>query len=158
MTDNAREAMMLAAQYLYGSIDALRDQKKVDAIKKLLIKQKQWVEVYTDARAEHLLAAKSCPVVAALSPDVWLVKRYHKNIEFVGPQEGSFIVIDALVVPAATNNDTLIYQFINYLYRPEVIRHHLKKFGFCPPTVDVSVKDRGIFCPTGKEFNKLDFF
>lgn len=157
MTDVPREALLIAAKYLFGSIDNL-DDNHLFQIELLLKQQKQWVRVYTDARAEELLVSKSCPVIVALSPDVWKVKRYDDTIDFIIPREGSFLVIDALVIPQATKKDALIYQFINYLYQPDVIEHHLQKYGLCPPTTNVTSEVESQFCPTSKQFKALDFF
>lgn len=159
MTDNAREAILMAAQYLFGSIDNLTEGNRLQRIEVLLRQQKQWVELYTDTRADDLLASHSCPVVVALGPDIKKTKNKYENVDFLIPKEGSFIVVDALVIPIATNKDDLIYQFINYLYRPDVLKHHLDLYGLCSPTTNVQEEDQdSSFCPNEKQFRTLDFF
>lgn len=156
MTDSAREAIMIATQYLYGSIDALTKPGALEAVRELLLKQKPWVEVYSDARSGDLLASKSCAVVAALSPDITRLKKEYPNIAFILPKEGSFMLIDAFLIPVHSEKEDLSYQFLNYLYRPEVVKHNIERYGFCSPVVDVKA-DGGIECP-GSRSRKFEFF
>ena len=158
MTDSAREAIMIATQYLYGSIDALSKPEALDAVRTLLLQQKKWVEVYSDVRSGDLLASKSCAVVAALSPDIARLKKEYPNISFVLPKEGSFKLIDAFLIPVLSDKDDLAYQFLNYLYRPEVVKHNVERYGFCSPVIDVTGDGGPEECPTGLRTKNIEFF
>lgn len=158
MTDESREAIMLASYYLFGTIDIAKDPEKIAQVKQLLIAQKKWVEAYSESRSEYLLVSKSCPVVFALSPDIYKVKDDHPNLDFIIPQEGSFVFIDSIVIPATTDKDDMIYTFINYLYRREVLEHHRNKFGFCSPVLESVPKMPENFCPSAHTFKNLHFF
>lgn len=159
MTDESQEAVLLAAYYLFGTIDNIaQDPEKIARIKELLIEQKQWVEAYTETRSEYLLVSETTPLVVALSPDIYKVKQDHPYLDFIMPREGSFIFIDAIVIPASTEKNDLIYEFLNFLYRKDVLDHHRKKFGFCSPLEEHDLKDDNYFCPTPDQFKKLDFF
>lgn len=133
MTDDPRESLMIAAQYLFGTIDALKDPEKVAQIKKLLLDQKKRVEIYSIARADNLLQLKSCPVASIMSPEIQRLQKEHEMIKFLAPQEGSFLVIDLFMMLKSSKKDALIYQFLNYVYQPEVITHHTDLFGYCSP-------------------------
>ena len=52
--------------------------------------------------------------------------------------------------------EIFIYEFINYLYRPEVLEHHRKKFGFCSPVNEAVPQMPENFCP--QKFENLHFF
>lgn len=158
MTDESREAILLAAFYLFGTIDIANDPEKLAQVKQLLIKQKQWVEAYSESRSEYLLASQSVPVAMALSPDIYKVKDDYPYLDFVIPQEGSFIFIDSIVIPATTTKDDMIYTFINYLYRPEVLDYHRQKFGFCSPVQEKVPQMPENFCPSAAQFSRLHFF
>lgn len=158
MTDESREAILLAAFYLFGSMDIAHDPVKIAQVKQLLFDQKKWVEAYTESRSEYLLLSQSCPLVVALSPDVYKVRADHPYVDFIIPKEGSFVFIDSIVIPATTQKDDLIYEFINYLYRPEVLDHHRSKFGFCSPVYEEEQKMPENFCPTADQFVNLHFF
>lgn len=157
MTDDPREAIMIAAQYLFGSIDALKDGQAREQVKQLLIEQKKSVDVYSLARSDNLLQSKSCNFGVIISPELWRLSRERPNFQMAIPQEGTFLIIDSFAIPKTTTKDDLIYQFINYVYQPTVIMHHTDMFGFCSPFTDVSVTGQEKFCPAVPE-QKLDFF
>lgn len=157
MTDEPREAILLTAQYLFGTIDALKNKETREQVKQALIKQKKMVEVYTVSRSDNLLQSKSCGLAAIMSPEVWRLRKDHPNISMVIPKEGSFLVIDSIAIPKSTAKDSMIYQFLNYLFRKEVMLHHLENFGFCSPLVSISSSDQEKFCPI-QQFKNFDFF
>ena len=156
MYDSAREAIMLAAFYLYGEIETIATPQKLHAIAQLLIAQKEWVDIYTNARVEELLASGSCPLAVGTSPDIWKAVREYPTIQFV-VQEGSFVTIDSFAIPAATYKDDLVYQLLNYLYQPDLIRHNSLKYGFCPPTTNVSTDQSGVYCPVPSNLKSCIF-
>lgn len=158
MLDSAREAIMLAGFYLFGPDGDMTQPHNLQAITDLLIKQKEWINVYTSARVEELLASGSCAVAVGTSSDIWKAMREYPNIAFIIPQEGSFVTIDSFVIPSATTKDDLVYQLLNFLYRPEIVAHNSKRYGFCPPTQNALSYDKGVLCPDVQEFNKLQFF
>lgn len=157
MTDDPREAVMIAAQYLFGNIDALKDSHAREQVTKLLIEQKKHVEVYTLSRSDNLLQTKSCAVAAVMSPELWRLNREYPHIDMMIPREGSFFIIDAIAIPKATHKDDMIYDFINYLYKKDVITHHAQLFGFCSPLSTVTIAGQEKFCPN-TDLNKFDFF
>jgi spermidine/putrescine transport system substrate-binding protein len=154
MTDDPREALMITAQYLYGSIDVLKEPAKLKHIKEVLLAQKKHVEVYSNARADNLLQTKSCPVAAIMSPEVQRLQKEHHNVQFLSPQEGGFLVIDLFMLSQASTKDDLAYQFLNYLYRPEVVEHHSKLFGYCSPLLRDTLSNN--FCSVSNP--NYDFF
>lgn len=157
MTDEPREAILLAAKYLFGTIDALKDPAAREHVKQLLIKQKKHVEVYSISRSDNLLQGKSCGLAAIMSPEVSRLQRDHPHIDMVIPEEGSFVVIDSMAIPSATTKDEMIYQFLNYLYRAEVVKHHVASFGYCSPLTTVETLESETFCPVA-QFASFDFF
>jgi spermidine/putrescine transport system substrate-binding protein len=137
MFNVAREAMLVAAQYFYGTIENIT-QEKVAAIEQKLIEQKQRVETYTDAdlRVNYLLASETVPVSIAATPYIVELMQEDASIDFIFPKEGSFILIDALSLSSATKKDAMVYEFINYLFRPEILLHHFLNVPFFPTTRD----------------------
>ncbi len=158
MTDDPRQAIMLTTYYLYRSIDALKEVKNQQAIKDLLIKQKQWVHVYTDSRVEEVLASGSCPVAFGLSSDVWKIMKEYEDIAFVIPPGKMFVGMESFVIPKKSQKTDLIYQFLNFLYDPEIIRANSLMYGFCPPLKTVSVESEKILCITDDDIPRIEFF
>ncbi|HZW61977.1 MAG TPA: spermidine/putrescine ABC transporter substrate-binding protein, partial [Candidatus Babeliales bacterium] len=158
MIDSPREAILLAALYLYGTIEHIADEDKLKAIEQLLSNQKCFVETFTSARIEELLVSGSCPIAIGGSTDIWKAMREYPNIDFFIPDEGTFATIDSFVISKTTNKDDLIYQLINFLYRPSIVEHNSNKYGFCPPTTNVAINDSHIVCPTDEQFKRFSFF
>jgi len=159
MIEGPREGVLIAAQYLFGSTDNLNDPARIEAIKKLLVDQKSRVKAYTEWGVEYLLMSKAAPVVVTDCAEIERIKTFAPNITFILPEEGGFLLIDSLALTSQTKKDDLVYQFINFLYRPEVISYHRIKFGMCPPTNDPqSPEEQNLFCPTDAQFAKMSFF
>lgn len=158
MIDVPREAILLATNYLFGNPEIEMTPERIAAVKQLLLEQKKWVDAYTESSIEHLLLSKSSPVVVAMGPDILRIQRTHPFINFIIPQEGSFVVIDSLAIPIKSHKDDLVYTFINYLFKPDVLAHHSKKYGLCSPIRNLHYEDESQFCPTDEQFTQLKFF
>jgi spermidine/putrescine transport system substrate-binding protein len=153
ISDDPREAIMIAALYLFGNLEALRDKENQKKVVQLLIDQKKYVEVYTSSRADSLLQNQSCALASIMSPE-FLRLADTSHIKMAVPQKDAVIVVDSIAIPKETKKDDLVYQFLNYLYRPEVVAHHVKSFGYCSP---LKGSDSSYFCPLDR-FNDFHFF
>lgn len=158
MIDVPREAVLIATNYLYKDTEIEMTPERIATVKKLLLTQKAWVDAYTESSIEHLLISKSSPVVVAMGPDILRIKQSHPYIDFVIPKEGSFLVIDSLAIPIKSTKEELAYKFINFLFRPEVIEHHSKKYGLCCPLKNFQNLDSSQACPSREQFDQLKFF
>jgi spermidine/putrescine transport system substrate-binding protein len=134
MVNNAREAVLLAAFYLFGAIDNL-SAMQLARVQELLLKQKKWVQAYTDLAPDYLLQTGSCPVAQAISSDILQLAKADPSFAFVIPQEGTFMIIDAAAIPIKSQKAHLVYKLLNYLYKPEVLLYHVNKFALFPPLV-----------------------
>lgn len=158
--EDIRELISIAALYLFGRYEQLTAHE-LEQIKALLLRQKSRVEIYSDSRPEYVLASGSVPVVVSWFGDFLKVMRYFDYIEFIVPQEGAFVVIDSFAIPSATQKDDLIYPFINYLFRRDVVKKYVDKFDFFPAVqVDVEYDDRfaRLTQPTQELFKNINFF
>lgn len=136
MPDVAREVVSIAALYLFGRTSDL-NESELDQIYQLLAEQKQWVAAYSEMRADFLLTSGVCSVIVSQSPLMWRITREQKHIQFIVPQEGTFVVMDNFVIPQASSKQDYVYQFINYLYQPHIIKYHFNTYRFIPATVDL---------------------
>jgi spermidine/putrescine transport system substrate-binding protein len=159
MIDGSREITLIAGYYLFGKTTGFTHDE-MQQIKKLLIKQKEWVQVYSDLRGDYLLASKTCPVVLLLSADIARIMPYFNHIDFLLPEEGSFVIIDSFGISASSQKEELVYQFLNYMYRQDILQHYVHKFGFFPVTTNVqsTFKHAEYAVPTPELFSRLHFF
>ncbi len=136
MTDEAREAIFLAAQYLNLDLNHL-DHVALKKIRNLLKDQKSFVGAYTDSQQGYFLTSDTFALVAS---DREIVCRQMQNYDFVKfaliPQ-GSMLRVDNVAINAQTQKDDLIYKFLNYLFSDEVLLYHAQKFCILPTTKTV---------------------
>jgi spermidine/putrescine transport system substrate-binding protein len=137
MLNDPIESVLIAGFYLFGDVDRL-DSVQQESVKALLIQQKKWVEAYADFRGDYFLATKNCPVVVASSSYIWRAKKKFPFIDFVVPHEGSFLSIENLCIPAASEKEDLAYELINYLFRLQSIQKHFDTYGFFPTALHPS--------------------
>jgi spermidine/putrescine transport system substrate-binding protein len=152
MTDQAREAVSVAARYLYGSVDALHDVSAQEAVQQLLIAQKARVSLYSSERIDDMLASENCAIAFGLGSDIMRAKIHNEAVSFIVPQEGSFLIIDSIALTNYARQD-LVYQFINYLYRPDVMEHHVYTYAMCSP---LKIQGRPSVC-ADVDFKHLTF-
>ncbi len=158
--EDPRALILTAALYLFGQIRPYNNDE-INEIQQLLIKQKSRVEIYTDSRSEYVLASGVVPVVVTLSGDLLKMMRRFDDINFIVPKEGAFAVIDSFAITASTHKDDLIYPFLNYLFRPDIVKKYVDKFDFFPAVkVDVEYDDRFVALtePTEALFANINFF
>ena len=158
MIDYAREAVTLAAFYLFGKKRELSIHD-LELVKELLLKQKKTVTLYTDFREDYLLISKTCGIVVGLSNDINRAVMESKTIQFIVPEEGSFIGFDMFSIPIDSYKDDMTYSFLNYLYRKQVYKNYLERFHFMPVLIGV-VPRRDLFYiePTERFMRKANYF
>jgi spermidine/putrescine transport system substrate-binding protein len=177
MLDDPKELVAIGAQYLFGSRktgenllsrrtlseresgdNVSFDEASMQQVHNLLIEQKKRVVMYTDNRASYLLLSQTAPVVLTLSYEVARVMRFYKNIDFLIPQEGSFLLVDNWAMPASSTKDDLVYQFLNYMYRRDVLKRMVEQFLFYPPLlVDGVEAVSGLRLPTTVDMQRAEF-
>jgi spermidine/putrescine transport system substrate-binding protein len=161
MLEDARELAAIAMLYYFGKVGNLSHEEwyKLSA---LLRAQKKYVAIYSDLRADYLLLSKTCSVVISNNADVTNALRKDKNMTFIVPKEGSFWVIDSFAIPRSTDRDEFVYQFLNYLYQPEILSKYANKHGFMSPIQSVSIEAEQYGIPftepTPELVSRLRFF
>lgn len=158
--EDIRELISIAALYLFGRYEQLTENE-IKLIKALLLKQKPRVEIYSDSRPEYVLASGSVPVVVSWFGDFLKIMRHFDYVDFLAPKEGAFVVIDSFCMTSATKKDDLIYPFINYLFRQDIVKKYVDRFDFFPAVqVDVEYDDRFVQLtkPTRELFQNINFF
>jgi len=160
MMDDGREIILIAARYLFGSIDALRNKVNMQTIAQLLRQQKAWVEMYTDMRSAYLLGAKITGVSTLVMTDVPRLLSEYPRIKFGLPYEGSFAIIDSFAIPKGSTKQEYVHAFLNYVYRTDINQKYVDKYKTSSPLKGVQVNHLPpqYAIPTQKLFHTLDFF
>ena len=129
--NDAREIVFLAALYLYGRVDGLEDHH-YEQIKQLLIRQKKWVESYTNEGLQYLLMGNIVPVVYGSSMILLSTKEYTDRFELRIPEEGSLFVIENLALPAKSYKLDAVYQLLNFLMHKDTAYLNSSLYGYNP--------------------------
>lgn len=127
--NDSREVIALATKYLYGEFRAI-NAHEVQEVKKLLQKQKEKVEAYTDFRGDFLLESGNCSLVTVANTFIWKMARDNPNIIFVVPKEGTALNLENYVIPAPSKKADLVYKLWNFLFRLEVQEHNFNYGSF----------------------------
>ncbi len=131
MTDEPREIIAVAAQYLFGRVCTLdSDQQRL--VKQLLIDQKKYVEAYTDLTLDLLLTSKTCPVVFGPSASIYRARKRAPWVRFVLPREGTVSVMESFAISAHSSKDDYVYAFLNFMYQREAQKAIFDDFGYLP--------------------------
>ncbi len=138
MVNDPLEAVALAAYYLYGPRDDISTDQ-MGHVKHLLSTQKKWVEAYTDFRPDYFLITGTSPLAVASSSYILRSMRQYPYLDFIIPQEGTFVTLENIAMTAASEHEDLAYKFINFLYRSSIMAHNVRTFAFLPTTHDVLV-------------------
>jgi len=163
ITNDPIEAVLFAALYLYGKTDQL-SENEFQGIRKLLLEQRNWVEAYSDFRGDYFIATNNCPIALSISALIKRLRLLFPNIEFVIPQEGSFITIESFCISTKSTKEEYIYQLLNYLYTKESVIAHHNNLWLLPATLssidelDLEDYEKVLLKLTREDFNQFHFF
>jgi spermidine/putrescine-binding protein len=162
MTNDPLVAIPIATFYLFKTLDHF-DRKKLKAVEELLREQRSWVEAYSDFRADYLIATKNCPIAVSTSSYMWRGMREHPNIGFLVPEEGTLITIENFAIPITSEKEDLVYQFLEFMFKPETVVHNFDVFAFFPTVTNVldrltlSPEVKALLTMNKQDFSKFDF-
>lgn len=140
MMNDPIEIITLVSYYLYGA-DFVKVSRltraQIERIKELLIAQRSWVEAYTDFRPDYYLLSKNCPLVVTCLSSILRGMEQSKNIDFVIPGNKVMISIENMAIPVTCIDDTLVYDFLNFVYQKSIMKDHFATYYSLPATLDV---------------------
>ncbi len=136
MVNDPLEAILFAGHYLYGPLTYL-DDTRIEGIKQILLVQKKYVEAYADYRSPHFLATRQCAVIVVAASYLYRVKSLFSYIDFLIPQEGTFIAIETLAIPVHSQKVDLAHLFINFICSQDSYKHHMSLYHLMPARLDV---------------------
>ncbi|CAM0117133.1 PotD/PotF family extracellular solute-binding protein [Rhabdochlamydiaceae symbiont of Dictyostelium giganteum] len=163
MSNDPIQSLQMAAFYLFGPVDTLSEAQLQESTA-LLVKQKPYVNAYADFRADYFLATKNSQLAICSSSYLFRTMRKFPFINYVLPKEGSFITIENICIPKASQKEHLTYQLINYLYQPSSMKTHYETYGIFPAREDVlhslppNDPMKKLLSLSDKELGKFHFF
>lgn len=162
MENDPDDAIDFASLYLYGSVSTLTPQQ-TEEIRQLLVQQKVWVAAYANFRGDYFLATRNVAIAVASSSYILRTKKKFGFVDFVVPEEGSFIAIENLCIPRPSQKEDLVYRFMNYLYTPKSVAAHFETYSFFPAALqapdflNIDESTRELIASVQKDFDKYHF-
>jgi spermidine/putrescine transport system substrate-binding protein len=160
MINEPLEAIFLASIYLFGKTEDLTDEN-LEEIKKLLIQQKSWVEIYMLASLQYYLFGDVVPLAVTSSAFAKKIIEISDKFDFVVPEKGSVIAIDSLAIPRVSEKDENTYKLINFLLDKENLIQTQVRYGYNPSNTksyelvhEKFLKNQSFF-PNDEKFKKL---
>lgn len=157
MVNDPIEAIDIASHYLYGEEKEL-NAREVAMIGTTLKKQKSHIEAYAGVRGDYLLITKNCSLAVIPSSYVIRAAKNYEHIDYVIPEEYTFISIENFCIPKTSEKDEAVCLFLNYLYRPEVLTIESNTFYNFPATTNVGpfIKGPPPYQKTLKAFDQYE--
>jgi spermidine/putrescine transport system substrate-binding protein len=160
MLDDAREAIMLAAIYLFGKSEGFTDEE-YEQIFKLLKNQKQWIECYTNYGLQYFLYAEIVPMAISSSSYARKIFKQSNKFSFFIPKEGSVMVIENIAIPSTSQKVELAYKFINFMLSRKISSLNSNSYGHLPSNkysyndIEPRFLNDPNFLPTDEIFSRL---
>ncbi len=136
MLDSIRDSMGLALKYLGYSMNT-RDPLEMNAAKELLIEQKASgiVKAYQVDEIKDKMVAGEAALAVMWNGDAMYAIDLNEDLDYVIPQEGSNIWVDAMVIPKGAKNKENAEAFINFMARPDVAIMNFDEIWYSTPNL-----------------------
>jgi len=119
MLDNARDCVSTAL-LLKGYSETTADDKQLDEAKALLLQQRPLVKQYSSSTYMDSLLAGEVSLCMAWSGDVLQVSRENPHLDYVIPNEGSYMWVDNLCLVRGSQHREDTLRLVDYLLRADV--------------------------------------
>ncbi len=119
MQDSVRDAFAVALKYLGYSLNSTNMMELTEA-QELLMTQKPLVQAYVMDQAKDKMIGNEAALAVIYSGDALIAQMENPDLEYVVPEEGSNVWIDAWVIPKNARNKENAEAFINFMCRPDI--------------------------------------
>jgi spermidine/putrescine transport system substrate-binding protein len=117
--NNPRDAFGTAQYYLGNSVNA-DDRGEWEQALSLLMEQKNVVQGYVMDEVFNKMKGGSAAVCAYYAGDFFTMYADNDLLDFYHPSEGTNVFVDAMCIPANTQNYELALEYINFMLTEEI--------------------------------------
>ncbi|MGN0448288.1 MAG: PotD/PotF family extracellular solute-binding protein [Acutalibacteraceae bacterium] len=136
MIDNPRDAFAIPQKILGYSLNST-DEKELSDVAQMLIEQKPLLQGYVMDEIYNKMESGEAAMVPYYVGDFVCMKDVNDDLEFVYPEEGVNIFVDAICIPKCTKNYDAAKLYINFLLDPEVALYNALYIGYATPNKGV---------------------
>lgn len=136
MIDNPRDAFAVAQKILGYSLNST-DEKELSDVAQLLVEQKPLLQGYVMDEIFNKMESGEAAMVPYYVGDFVLMKDVNPDLDFVYPEEGVNIFVDAVCIPKCAQNYDAAIKYINFLLDPEIALCNAFYIGYATPNTGV---------------------
>jgi len=142
MYDSQRDSLMVALKLLGYSLNT-HDAAELDEAKQLLIDQSPLVLAYVTDHVINSMISGNAALAVVYSGDAAFIMSENENMNYVIPNEGSNLWVDAMFIPTTSQNVDLAHEFINFITRPDISIMNTEYVMYSTPNTEAlkTVKD-----------------
>lgn len=164
MFNNSRDAMAIAMR-LKG-IDPSDDitKENIDTASAYLKEQKPLLKKYVMDQVFTEMEGSQSALAPYYGGDIAMMMENNEDLDYVLPEEGSNLFIDAMCIPKGCKNKEYAEEFINYMLEAEVAKANAEYIGYSTPNqaafdmLDEDVKNNELIYPKDEYLDKCYTF
>ena len=117
---------LLANGYDMNSVD----DKELEVAKNWLFRLKRNLKAYDSDSPKNFLISEEASIAVLWNAEGALASMEKPNIENIFPIEGVALSIDNFAIPKGAKNEDELYQFIDYILRPDVMKKIVESYPY----------------------------
>lgn len=163
MMDSVRDTLGVALARLGYSMNS-RSESELEEAKESLIAQKPLVYAYRLDETKDMMVQNEADLAVMYSGDAYVALEENEELEYVIPEEGSNLWIDAMVITKDARNVDNAHTFINFMTRPDIAAKNAEYIGYSIPIPEgvallpAEMRDSQVAYPGNLEALNLEVF
>lgn len=169
MQDSVRDAFLVALKAL-GYSGNTTEKSELEAAKQLLIEQKPLVQAYVIDQVRDKMIGGEAAIGVIYSGEVLYIQEETKRqkldyqLEYIIPEEGSNLWLDAWVIPASARNPEHAEAWIDFLCRPDIALKNFEYITYSTPNraakelLDPELQNNKAVFPDAEQLTNCEVF
>ncbi len=164
MIDNPRDAFGIAQKILGYSLNST-DEKELSDVAQLLVEQKPLLQGYVMDEIFNKMESGEAAMVPYYVGDFVLMQQVNPDLDFVYPEEGVNIFVDAVCIPKCSQNYEAAVKYINFLLDPEIAMCNASYIGYASPNTGVlnhedyaEMSENKYLYPSDEDMPEVEYF
>ena len=163
MFDNPRDAFAISYLRLGYSINSTDEVEMYEAAQ-LLMEQKGVLQAYVMDQIFNKMSSNEAWIAPYYAGDAIIMMEENPDLDFVIPDEGSNIFVDAMCVLKTSKQKALAEEFINFMCSPEIMAENIGYIGYSSPStaakelLDEEMQNNPIAYPDADKTANCEYF
>lgn len=163
MFDNPRDAFAISYLRLGYSINSTDEVEMYEAAQ-MLMEQKGVLQAYVMDQIFNKMSSNEAWIAPYYAGDAIIMMEENPDLDFVIPDEGSNIFVDAMCVLKTSKQKALAEEFINFMCSPEIMAENIGYIGYSSPStaakelLDEEMQNNPIAYPDADKTANCEYF